>query len=237
MQFYVSQFTFLSAEGETPIAGIRYCFDKAKLPKLDWVPAMQRRRLSAFTKMALYCARTASQKEADLPVIFSSRHGDLDKTSTLLDSLAENDSLSPTAFSMSVHNASAGLFSIFTDRKAASNTVSAGKDSLMMAIVDAYARLGQQKHDKALVIHCDQALPESYLEYSDELQIDHCVAFVMSTTDSTGIPVSFQPDRQTGRLSDMPLPNALRFANWLQNPQGDIELNGRKNSWKGKVLS
>ena len=78
-------------------------------PKLAFVPAMQRRRLSPFAKISLYVANQASESQIqDLPMIFSSRHGDLHKTSDLLGELALDNELSPTAFSLSVHNAVAG---------------------------------------------------------------------------------------------------------------------------------
>ncbi|WP_440876486.1 beta-ketoacyl synthase chain length factor [Thalassotalea sp. PLHSN55] len=216
IEFCVENFTFLTAGEATSEQADCYCFDKGDLPVLDWVPAMQRRRLSAFAKMSLFCAYKASNASNSMPVVFSSRHGDLHKTSALLDTLAEKDSLSPTAFSMSVHNASAGLLSILTGNKSASNTISAGRDSLFMAILDAYARLMTSTDDKILVVHCDQALPEAYRNFSDEIQIDHCIAFVMTkaAADKSRIQLSMTEDDTKRTL--LRKPQAVDFIDFLQ---------------------
>ena len=87
-------------------------------PKLDFVPAMQRRRLSPFAKMALLVADGTMQSyDSNMPIIFSSRHGDIHKTSDLLHCIAQDEELSPTAFGLSVHNAVPSLFSILTKNK------------------------------------------------------------------------------------------------------------------------
>ena len=67
--------------------------------------------------MALLVANNAvSGIKKDLPIVFSSRHGDLPKTSTLLADLADKNALSPTAFGLSVHNAIPSLFSILAKK-------------------------------------------------------------------------------------------------------------------------
>ena len=83
------------------------------LPKLQTIPAMQRRRLSPFAKVSLHCALEASDHhQGDLPCVFSSRHGDLNRTTKLIENVANQEELSPTQFGLSVHNAVSGLYSI-----------------------------------------------------------------------------------------------------------------------------
>ena len=93
--------------------------DELTLPQLTTIPAMQRRRLSPFAKVALHCALEASaEHQANIPCVFSSRHGDLHRTTKLIENIALSKDLSPTQFGLSVHNAAAGLFSIFTGNRA-----------------------------------------------------------------------------------------------------------------------
>ncbi|XQW84908.1 beta-ketoacyl synthase chain length factor [Thalassotalea piscium] len=193
-------------------------FDKSQLPKIEWVPSMQRRRLSIFAKMALYCAHHACEKiDVSLPSIFSSRHGDLHKTSMLLEDIAQDEALSPTAFSLSVHNAVSGLFTILTKNQQATNTVVAGKNTMLMAIIDGFARINTDHSDKLLIVHCDQALPDIYLPYSDELQIDHAVAFVISREKLTGSSVRVDLNELKLTLEGMNTlyPQALQIEQWL----------------------
>ena len=220
-QFFINNWVSLSASAQCdeqtlPISPAR--FDKTQLPKLAWVPAMQRRRLSPFAKMALYCAQQASEGiNAQLPSIFCSRHGDLHKTSVLLEDLAQNEALSPTAFSLSVHNAVSGLFTILTKNQQATNTVVAGKNTLLMAINDAYARINSGLAEQMLIVHCDQALPELYLPYADELQIDHSVAFIMSLQplNENSRPVSLNALTSQLKPNENGLPQALQLNQWL----------------------
>lgn len=236
MRFYVNNFCYLSAENTTPLVDERHCFAKHELPMLDWVAPMQKRRLSAFTKMALHCASEVNHEKINCPVVFSSRHGDLHKTASLLDSIALKESLSPTGFSMSVHNASAGLFSILTNNLSASNTVSAGKESLLMALIDAYAKLKNDNLDHVLVVHCDQALPIEYLEYQDEKQIDHCLAMLISKSIATGKELTVEHSNKMPLDENAWLPHGITFGQFLTGKKSSCLLQGRHNNWSVKAL-
>ncbi len=235
MLFAVKHLNYLRAEPNTAENNGVCVLDKNQLPDLQWLKPMQKRRLSAFNKMALHCAYEAGRNDGEIAVVFSSRHGDLHKTSALLDSLAKNDSLSPTAFSMSVHNASAGLLSIFTGNRCASNTVSAGRDSFLMALVDAYARINSGACDKVLVVHCDQALPLDYLCFQDEQQIDHAVAFVMSKDDGTAVTLNIEQQHERSH-KELNVPQSLAFIDALFNGAAKITIPGSQNDWRLEIL-
>lgn len=208
-------------------------------PKLDFVPAMQRRRLSPFAKIALYIANKTLEhdvdKKNDIPIIFSSRHGDIHKTSILLEDLAHQEMLSPTAFALSVHNAVPSLYSILTGNKAAINAIAAGKDSFFMALVDAYVRLSTGVCDEVLLIHADQNIPEVYGSFQDELQISHAIAMKISTKETPNshvIKCSFTHNKGTttkSRNDSLALPAAISFFQWLDSQE--IELNYYSNNY------
>ena len=201
------------------------------LPKLEFVSAMQRRRLTPFAKIALFATENALKSSLntnieDIPIVFSSRHGDLHKTSELLGDLAEDTVLSPTAFGLSVHNAVAGLLSIIKNNTAAINAVSSGKDSFFMALVDAYARLSSGLCKKILFIHVDRALPNLYDCFRDELQIDHAVAFIVSLEGSDGSQqIEFGFDSKDSSLTENDeLPAAICFEQWLSSSSNEFSI-------------
>src|SRR3990167_6452217 len=75
------------------------------------LPSSSRRRLTPLgqkTVEMLY--RVANQEQ--ISWVVSCRHGDMHRMISLLSSLARNEQLSPTDFSLSVHNAIVGAFSI-----------------------------------------------------------------------------------------------------------------------------
>lgn len=217
MQFYLHDLCYLCAAPDKEGSSSQSRLKKDAFPPLGWVPAMKKRRLSPFSKMALHCAYQTLDGRKDIPVVFSTRHGDIHKTAGLLDTIALKDSLSPTAFSMSVHNASAGLLSILTNNFAASNTVSAGKDTFLSGFIDAYARLRSSDIQEVLVIHCDQALPEEYQVFSDEKQIDHAVAFILSKQAEHGRACTFDLLPSDETLPDTDIPQAIAFIDAMNN--------------------
>ena len=205
-------------------------------PKLAFVPAMQRRRLSPFAKMALKVANESIDGiENDLPIVFSSRHGDLPKTSTLLADLADKNAISPTAFGLSVHNAIPSLFSILTNNKQAINAISAGQDSFMMALVDTYARLKSGLADEVLFIHADQKLPETYLGFQDEQQLSHALSMVVSLPSSKVLVegeqnISFSFEQFSKNLIDN-MPSSLLFSHWFNSAQQQMLLATNSYNW------
>lgn len=203
-------------------------------PKLDFVPAMQRRRLSPFAKVALFVAnQTTANTDTHFPIVFSSRHGDLHRTSELLADIAAENPLSPTAFGLSVHNAIPSLFSILTKNKEAINAISAGKDSLFMAMVDAYARLKSGVADTVLIIHADQRLPDVYDHFKDEQQVSHAVAFLLtlpSATKKIGKDLTFKFASATSEKDDY-LPTALTFAQWFKSASKQLVIESDHYHW------
>jgi hypothetical protein len=217
-------------------------------PKLDFVPAMQRRRLSPFAKISLYVANKTLEHDGKtqnlLPIVFSSRHGDIHKTSILLENLAQQEMLSPTAFALSVHNAVPSLYSILTENKAAINAIAAGQDSFFMAIVDAYVRLASGICDEVLFIHADQNLPEIYDTFKDEQQIAHSVAMKISLKESASshaIECSYTHNDKAYIEVDnnnniLLLPAALSFSQWVNNQEIELNYYSKKYHWHCKKI-
>lgn len=136
------------------------------LPQLKAIPPMQRRRLSPFAKVTLHCALEASNHfQGDLPCVFSSRHGDLHRTSELIEDVVEGNDLSPTRFGLSVHNAVSGLYSIYTKNHAPISAVSFGDASFLSGLVDAVVKLHAHNLSEILYVYSDLKVPECYAEY------------------------------------------------------------------------
>lgn len=130
------------------------------LPGLNDVPAMQRRRLSPLTKLALNSAVQARADYAIDTIIWASQFGDEEKTSQILLDVAQGNTPSPTQFSTSVNNAIAGLYSIlFQDRTPAISLSGGLREALLEALAQLRANPSLQH---ALLVVYDQALPDIY---------------------------------------------------------------------------
>jgi hypothetical protein len=138
-------------------------------PPLPAMPAMLRRRASLPGKMALnaaYRAISAAADRTDIPVVFCSRHGECGRSAELLIDLAQKLPLSPTAFSLSVHNATGGLFSIARRDHANSLALAAGHSTIEHAAIEACSLLADGASAVLLVVS-DGPLPEAFSKFTD----------------------------------------------------------------------
>ncbi|AOT06486.1 beta-ketoacyl synthase chain length factor [Pseudoalteromonas luteoviolacea] len=205
---------------------------------------IQKRRLSNFSKLAIGALLNLDEQlleGEDWELVFASRHGDFHKTSELLTSLALKESLSPSGFSLSVHNAVAGMYSIFMQKKVPITSIAAGKDGLFAALTDAYIRLSSKQASKVVVVLVDQSLPEQFLQFSDEQQSDYALAMVLSKAEDahTSHPhtLSFtRAEFNAASNSDSPaIP--IEFAKWLDTSKTQLHLSGQKQSWTVERLN
>jgi len=143
---------------------------------VSFLPPMQRRRLGPMARSVFHVVRDCLQEDdAQIPMVFASRHGELARSYGLLESLARREGLSPRDFSLSVHNAILGLYSIQYANREAVSAVAAGLDTLptglMEAVVQAHARQGD-----CLFVWAEQKLPDFYLPYVPDDSPQVCLA-------------------------------------------------------------
>lgn len=145
-------------------------------PPLPEMPAMLRRRASPSGKMALQAAYRAiaarsgvalqGETPGEIPTVFCSRHGECLRSAALLADLAGGTPMSPTAFSLSVHNASAGLFSIARGDRSGSVALAAGVATVEHAAIEACGLLADGAPAVLLVVS-DSPLPDMYRQFAD----------------------------------------------------------------------
>jgi hypothetical protein len=130
-------------------------------PLLAELPAMTRRRIDPLGRAALQAAFWAQGDAETGPVVFSSRWGEIARSVGLLQQLAQGEPLSPTAFSLSVHNASSAVYSIARGDTANYSALSAGPHSAAAAVSEALGLLADSA-SSVLVVSVEAALPAPY---------------------------------------------------------------------------
>jgi hypothetical protein len=116
---------------------------------------MLKRRSKQLGRTALAAALGITGIE-DARFILSSRHGEFERTLSLLEALSEFETPSPTEFSMSVDHALAGLLSIATGNKKGHSAVSAGPESFGFALLEAAACLAERPDEPVVLLHFDE---------------------------------------------------------------------------------
>ena len=163
------------------------------------LPATLRRRITAVGRRALETAWAvlAGRQGQEPRIILSSSHGEYARTCGLLDSLVESGEVSPAEFSLAVHHGLAGLLSIATGNHAGHTAIAAGADSFGAALTEAAACLSHG--DKSvLVMHFDEALPESYAPVGGRPVPGIALALLLGTHGGDGIALDWQPAERAG---------------------------------------
>lgn len=135
-------------------------------PRVAAMPAMLRRRAGFIGKMALEVAYRCLNGRAAVPTVFCSRHGECARSVELLQDLVQESPLSPTSFSLSVHNATAGLLSIARRDQANHSALSAGDSGVEHALIEACGLLADGASEVLLVVY-DGLLPDEFREFKD----------------------------------------------------------------------
>lgn len=125
-------------------------------PDIGFVEPLMRRRLSALSKMALKVAHDCAADREAVRLVFGSRHGELRRTTGIIADIAASEPVSPTAFSLSVLNAMAGVYSIARRDTSPATAMSAGAETLGYALLEAYAQWSADASTPVLVVYADE---------------------------------------------------------------------------------
>jgi len=201
--------------------------EEGEMPAFKRIPPMMRRRMSIISRLSVEVALTLLERHDCDYGIFVSRHGELPRTLKQLEIMVENQALSPTDFSHSVHNAAAGHFTIAGKRNIPVTSIAAGNDGFQQGIFEALAHLHGGNCRNVFLIYFDDHLPEVYAPYVREKS--RCYAFGLVVQQGAQWALNTQEARPEGNLEE---PDTLRFLNaWLkgerkfivEGPRRDME--------------
>ncbi|RDU95681.1 beta-ketoacyl synthase chain length factor [Trinickia dinghuensis] len=131
-------------------------------PDIGFIDPLVRRRLSSLSKMALKVANDCAAGLGPVRLVFASRHGELRRTTGILDDIVAGQLISPTAFSLSVLNAMTGVYSIARRDRSPATAVSAGAETLGYALLEAHALYSADPQTPVLVIYADEPVDARY---------------------------------------------------------------------------
>lgn len=198
---------------ETPEAWLAWAkapfnIDGNTEPGVRQMPAMLRRRAGFLGKMALEVAYQCLDGRTGVPTVFCSRHGDVSRAVNLLTELAQDCPLSPTGFGLAVHNANAGLFSIARADQANHLALAAGASTIEHAVIEACSLLADGAPE-VLLVACDNCLPTLFEEFQDCAEQPHAWAWLMQSTGSDRINLSWSVAKKEAQPAQNSLPAAL----------------------------
>jgi hypothetical protein len=195
------------------------------------VPKMLKRRLSPLARTVFCAAHQCIGDPTALPVVFSSSHGELAKTFDLMELLEAGEEISPTVFSLSVHNAIAGLFSMAWGNKLQSTVIAPGEEGMAPAFIEALGLL-EEGAEQVLLVFYDEPLVAFYPTAPYKVSTDQrCALALLIGSTGQGLPLRLVSSPLAGDDGEQPwqLPAFIRF---LADPGLSLTLGTPRHSWR-----
>lgn len=105
---------------------------------LSSIPMNMRRKLSPVGKIAMSTMLDCyGENSDDIKLVYASRYGELERVVKLIKQEHEENEISPTRFSFSVHNSTVGLFSLLKKIYSSYNSIAGGEESFSVGLLDA----------------------------------------------------------------------------------------------------
>ena len=205
---------------------------KAVLPLA--VPKIMHRRLSLLARGVFYAAEACSDNHKTLPMVFSSAHGDANKSLQHLKDIQNGEEVSPTAFGLSVHNAIAGLFSIVYENHQEITVIAPGQDGIAPVFIEALGML--QEHAEVLMIFFDEPLSEFYPTAPFKLDAaSSCALALRISLFGDGLALQFNRTTEQRQDGEHAL-QVLAFLQFLITNDSTLHLGNHRHSWRWRKI-
>jgi len=203
-------------------------------PEIRFLPALQRRRCDALSRMCLQVVHDVCPEglRGEVRSVFASRLGSFQNTAALLRDLADGSPLSPNRFSHSVHNTQSGIFSIWAKNREAATCVAAGAETFGAGLLEAMGLLHRHPGAPLLLVVGDEGIPEPF----DTLGRDngaYAMALLLCAGEAASqgrrVGLRFgpgEPEREAARF-----PDALVFLRWWLSGRESLRLFHPRRSW------
>ena len=201
---------------------------QAKL--LAFVPNNLKRRLSPLAKTVFCAVSQCGNNNGSIPVVFSSTHGELARSLEMIKVMERGEDISPTAFSLSVHNAIAGLFSIVYGNTSEVTVLAPGEDGMASAFLEALGML-QEGIPEVLMVFYDEPLPDFYPAEPYQLSTDISSAVALKISKGQGgMEIQFKRGEKYGNDGEQPV-QLLLLIQFLSDSGMQLTIKTPRQSW------
>ncbi len=203
--------------------------DKAPIPAT--VPKILQRRLSPLGRAVFHAADACIDSDASLPIVFSSAHGEVNKSLAMLRCMQQGEEASPTAFSLSVHNAISGLFSIAYNNHQEITVIAPGQDGIAPAFIEALGLL-REHHKEVLMVLYDEPLSDFYPSLPFALNAPAICALALRVSlVGSGLRLRFSRSAAHRDDGEQAL-QILAFLRFLVADDKALALGNHRHSWE-----
>ena len=179
----------------------------AQLPtaKPNNIPSRMMRRFDGVGRCILTVSERCLHLLSGAPAVLAvSRHGDLPLLDKLIQNVRDNEDISPTIFSASVHNRYVGALGILTGYRGVCGAYSSRRDGFPLAVCEAVSLISRDEKLQVLVLAYEPEIPQAYQTVVSSVWPPHAVAFVLQKP-----------------MNDAPVYSLLRHDNTAPGDSGD----------------
>jgi hypothetical protein len=224
LDFVVRQWDFF--EFESPLERVILVVD---------VPKNIQRRLSPLAKCVFNVAANLVESNQSLPIVFSTAHGESSKSLEILEELVNNGEISPTAFSLSVHNAISGLFSMAYANHGEMTVIAPAEEGVAPAFIEALGLL-HEKNDEVLLVFYDEQLPDFYLSSTDNYDSPDTVALALKIAlTGEGLPLRLDKKSAVKNVSNHAFQIKV-FRDFMNGDENSLILGNHRQSWEWRKI-
>lgn len=235
ISFSIEKWFALSSGLSDPEAWITWSKNKnhdwnlpiAKSAKLS---ALQARRMSVPSRLAIDVGLHLI-KDTNTTVdfaIFVSRHGELERTHKILETLNLNQDISPTDFALSVHNTASGLLTIIANQTIPISSISASEDGFHQGLIEAFTLI-KQNYSRILLIDFDGAIPNIYHSQINSTAT-YATGFILTAGDNCTCE-SIEKNIAENDIYQPHYPQALAFLHGYLSQQPSFKLSANRHNW------
>ncbi|MCF8482365.1 MAG: beta-ketoacyl synthase chain length factor [Rhodospirillum sp.] len=211
-----------------PTPDTRETQNLAKSLKPGW-----RRRLDLHGRAAAEVFDRVLPQGGQPRIIFTSRHGNMDRTLRLMGQMLRGEPPSPTDFSLSVHNTLPGIASINWGITQSHTALAAGSDTFLAGLTETLCQGLDDPTTPSLLIHVDLPLPAVYGAFEDAPLVEHAIALWMESAATDGGEVMTFTPTKTRWTDASPWDQVAALNAFLANgDQSEVELVGRTSAWR-----
>jgi hypothetical protein len=133
-------------------------------PAAALLPERLARRASMLTRIAAEVLEQVcpGARLSDVATVYATAYGETQTLGAILDSMATDGSCSPARFHQSVQNTAAGLLSIANGNRGFSTTISAGADTVAMALLECFGVL--QQESEVIAVFAEEPPPAPFAQ-------------------------------------------------------------------------
>lgn len=203
-------------------------------PEVRFLPPLVRRRCDDLTRALLHVANECAGAEAlaACAAVFASRNASLSALVELLEALATGRPPSPNTFSHSVHNAPAGVFSVWAKNRNACSSIAAGHETFLCGLLEALCLLAREPARDVLLVCGDEYAPPPFTQHARPHAPTHALALLLGAGgEGRPLELALEPSTGEGAAEKRELPDELAFARWWHSGDAALALEHPARRW------